>query len=226
MTMKRVFAFAFLATIFAASAAVAQQADPSALRISIVAGLNRATMVNSFSNEGVRSRTGLVAGLGLAKPLTSNLAFAPEIVWSAKGERWNSESVVTTTTAVDYLEIPLLLRLGLPTSGAARPYFLFGPSVAFKLRCNIDGIALRLSPLDSEYFGIITSVPCGSSETWDVKSFDAGGVVGAGMSYTHGTNAIGLSIRYNAGLTNMMTNSVKNRALQVLASFEFPLSGW
>ena len=49
-----------------------------------------------------------------------------------------TEQGVDGTFALDYIEIPVLLRLGIPTSGSLSPRFFLGPAVSIEAGCSLE----------------------------------------------------------------------------------------
>lgn len=139
------------------------------------------------------TRAGIGAGFTAGIPLSPHVSLQPEVLYVRKGakttfELTNSQGTVlssmSVTYAIDYLEIPLLLRVGVPTSGSVEPYFIGGPSVGFKVSEELR-------------FG-------DASETWDrVSTSDFGLAIGAGLEMGRGRTRWLLEARYTVGLTDI-----------------------
>lgn len=88
---------------------------------------------------GSGSRSGFAFALFARFPLGRVLSLQPEIGWTSKGDEGYSQIEPTppqvsnthVEARIDYVGIPVLLRLEVPT-GSFRPYLLAGPEVAFR----------------------------------------------------------------------------------------------
>jgi hypothetical protein len=165
------------------------------------------------------SRSGFVGGAYGAFDLSPNLAFQPELLFVRKGARLFSTDItiegitfgrIGSTLDVDYLEIPLLLRVSAPSSGPIDLRLLAGPVVALKVneQVSFDGL-----------FGV--SLP-----TDEVKSSDFGMAVGGALAVRNGgVNVVGEG-RYTFGLSNISDipfgGDVKNGAFYATLGLEFP----
>ena len=94
----------------------------------------------------VSSVTRGVGGIAGVFGLTSWLYFQPELLWVGKGtegtipiRRFFGEDAVTGHVALNYLEIPLLLRFVPVLDDRWCPYLYGGPGVAANLSAEADG---------------------------------------------------------------------------------------
>lgn len=120
------------------------------------------------------------------------------------------------TLELDYVEIPVLLRLAIPAGMLLRPYVYGGPAVAFEVGCQA-----RIT-----FDGLSISGDC--DDDFDRRTVDVGMMFGGGVGLPVGVGRILLEARYNVGLVNLPDDpedgpDVKNRALNVLAGFSIPL---
>ncbi|MBV9494092.1 MAG: PorT family protein [Acidobacteria bacterium] len=213
--MHKVLAAAFAAA-FVSRAAIAQAPAPS--RFEIMAGVNLAQLTTSADNTGdVSNRAGLVAGVGLIKPLAPSWSFQPELTYSMKGSK-ASDAGTTGTLKLSYIEMPLLLRydIGSATSGAY-PFIHAGPALALKLSCNFEGT-------DGTF---TVSGSCGDAQFGggDAKTFDLGFMFGGGLAFRHLDHVFSIGVRYNLGLLQVGEDAgsdAKNRVLSIVGTFEWP----
>jgi hypothetical protein len=114
------------------------------------------------------------------------------------------------TYALDYLEIPVLARIALPTRGSIRPSVLLGPTLGIKLRSR-----LGLSPAGGQP-GVDLDFITGT---------DLGLVVGAGADLGRGPGGFLLDARYTLGLTNVWGSpsvvEARNGTLALMAGYGF-----
>ena len=163
----------------------------------------------SLSGEGASvsfdSRTGFVGGAFAQFGLGSPWFIQPELLYSSKGFKVDSE-----TLSLSYFEIPVLFGAAFPLSNSdLKPMVFAGPSVAFKLSCDAEGF------------------DCGDS----IKSFDFALVFGAGIQYSLESISLFLDGRYGLGLADVGDDAdlsyfdvaAKNRTWQFMAGVGFPI---
>lgn len=144
----------------------------------------------TFSDE---NRTGLVGGAFLAfQPGIFGLQF--EALYHEKGFR---EENGPRDLDVAYVEIPALLKLGLPLA-VIRPAVFGGVAVAFETRCEFRG-------LDCEEAGL------------DTKGTDLSGVFGADLMIDLGGPSLWADGRYSVGFSDIheagdVFEDIKNRS--------------
>jgi Outer membrane protein beta-barrel domain len=195
-----------IVTIFLSAAIYSQPK----LSIGIHAGLNFAS-ASVTPSQTMGGRTGIIIG-GLADiELSKQFSVVPGIQYISKGAS-TSESGYTSTTSLNYFEIPVLAQYKFSLS-EFKPYFFAGPNFAINLSAN------------SEQSG------GGGSASEDVSSslgsFDMGLMFGTGTEYkiTPGMDLY-LNLGYSVGLSNISKDnsaSVKNNGLRVIAGIKFAL---
>lgn len=116
------------------------------------------------------------------------------------------------STANNYIEIPVLARYDVKTTGPAHPFFLAGPALAFQVSCNAEGAS----------GGVSASASCDAARI-SKKTCDLGGALGAGVAFPAGkTTHLSVSVRYELGFADTFDNSdSKNRAWSFLAGLTF-----
>jgi len=131
----------------------------------------------------------------------------------AKAEREILGETLKLTTKVNYLEIPVLAKLSIPTKGTVKPSLFVGPSLAIKLS----------SKAKWEY--------AGESEEEDIeelKSTDFGLVFGGGVDFALGQGKLTIDARYTLGLTKVGEPEegeeevdMKNGAISIMVGYSF-----
>jgi len=153
--------------------------------------------VDKFAEGGVA--LGLTANLRL----TPFLALQPEILYFQKGGGYNvgvPVDVPGVTVGVkdvrnlNYLEIPLLLKLSIPLRGIFRPTFLIGPSVGWNLSGNLDSrIAVNVPGYEFIFW-----------ESRNMKSelndFELSAVIGGGFDLDLRRGTLSVDSRFYFGL--------------------------
>lgn len=209
---------ASVALAVAGAPLVAQVVARPAPRVGIMAGVNIARL-SGDDDEGVDNRTAFVGGVTLTLPFTPTVSFQPELLFAQKGAKV-SESGFSAEVTLNYLEVPLLLRFDVPTTGASVfPHVYAGPALGLKLSCDFEVSG----------GGVNASQSCASladEDGEDVKSFDAGVVLGGGLGFDLGGRRLNIGARYNFGVYNIAPDGggdTKNRAITIYGSLEFPM---
>jgi hypothetical protein len=113
----------------------------------------------------------------------------------------------------EYVEIPLLARIGLVNAGPVRPALVLGPTIGFKVRERLK----------------LTGAVNSSSASDRFASTDMGLTGGAEVRFRTGPGWSLLEARYTLGMTNVVAFlppapgawEAKNRALTVMAGYAF-----
>jgi len=194
------------------------QLEARPLRFGVTAGMNIAKL--SGADGGiVDNRTGFLAGGLVVIPVGRNFAFQPEILFATKGAA-ASDSGFTGSMKLQYVEVPVILRLDVPTSGKIKPFAYAGPAFALKTGCAFEGSG----------GGVSASVDCdqlfgqiGDPGDFSFRSADVGGLVGGGLAFDVGGRLFTVGARYEVGLVSIFQNDdAKNRVLSFLGTFEWP----
>ena len=127
------------------------------------------------------------------------IALQPEVVYSMKGWKVGDESL-----KLGYIDIPVLVKVMLPTEGALDPSIFIGPSIGFLLSAKAEDVDVKD----------------------DFKSTDFGLVVGGGIDYQlSDTGALLFDVRYSMGLTEVIdadeSVAVKNHGFQFQVGYGF-----
>lgn len=196
-------------------AAVALVAAPATARaqstFGLVGGVNFATFSGDDAGDPDH-RTGLVAGVFGAFPLGNVLTFRPELVYTQKGATYE-EVGVETAFKLDYVEVPVLLRVGVPGVGMGL-HALAGPTLSFEVGCSTD----------VQGGGIDAGADCEDDE--ERKSFLVGWQLGAGVDLPLAGVLLSLDGRYTFDLESVLDETVgdvSNRVWSVTASVGFPM---
>jgi hypothetical protein len=176
----------------------------------IKGGLNLASQKISGQDAGgddLQSFPALVAGAFMTYRIASWLEVQPEALYSIKGARFE-ESGFSSTTLVDYLEVPILARVSRRGGGRVGFYAAGGPYAAFQLRGRIR---MKFS---------------GSTEELDVtdriERTDFGLSIGGGVEF----GRVVFDGRYVHGLKDIDKEhsdriKVTNRTIAITAGYRF-----
>ncbi|MCX6640975.1 MAG: porin family protein [bacterium] len=187
-------------------------------------GLNISTMVSDAQgfDTNKKSRNGFVLG-GVAEFHFSDfISLQPEMRYAMKGLRQEVSDQGFYYKAkynYDYLEIPVYLKVTIPTGIAFGPHAFAGPVVGIKLSSNYD-VSTNI-PANQLPQGTLT----GDGTIADQNSIDFGLGFGAGGHFDFGAHGISLSFVYNLGLTNVDgsegAESMQNRCLSIIAGYVY-----
>ena len=149
---------------------------------------------------------GIFFSLGLGP-----LAIQPEVLYVRMGGKIEilEDSL---EERLDYIQVPVLLKLSVIPAGPIRPFIYAGGYGAYLLKANdvtlIDGVTDE------------------SDVTENYQRYDYGVVGGAGLAFKLPGISISIEGRYNYGLKNILTaagpgESVKNRSMMALVGIGF-----
>lgn len=136
--------------------------------------------------EIMKTKVGFMGGIFLAFNFGSVVTIQTEVLYTMKGATFQYVELEDTYTEKlygDYVEIPLLLKLRIPTPGI-QPFVFAGPTVGFKLRekLTVNGEDI---PLEEKL----------------LKSNDYGAIFGAGLNI--GRHFM-LDVRYSMGMQKVI----------------------
>ncbi len=196
-------------------------ANAQSSKIGVTGGVNISNL-NGIS--GASTKDGLIIGAFVEYDLVAGLSLEPEVLFSMKGAKWQSQTgaqgpfappVVNTT--LNYVEIPILLKfkvLTFPVLPADIDVFA-GPDFAFNVASKNEFTEL----------GITTT----SDESKNTYPFDFNIAVGAGPTVDLGPISIGAEVRYTFGTSPVFKNQTvgsvlsnsKNGVWSIMASVGF-----
>lgn len=182
---------------------------PATLAAQAEFGIKGGASFGDISNKGLLpgdldNRTGFAAGVSLGMRARA-IGLGVEALYAQRGVT-ASDAVAGDDLELDYIDIPVYLKLQVPTPGVS-PFAYVGPQISFEMRCrNVD-------------------VDCvdGSRETTDYA-----GIVGAGLKLGNETG-LGFTVeaRYIYGLRDLNPSTItdddsfKTRSFLILGGILF-----
>lgn len=167
------------------------------------------------------NRAGFLGGLYMGIDLSPNIGLQPELLYVRKGASlfnteltWNGHvyASVGTNLDVDYVEVPVLLKLHTADAGPVNLRLLAGPVVSFKAREALSTTGLLGFHLPTN----------------QVKTSDIGLAGGIGAAVKNGNMKLVAEGRYTLGLANVSSlpygGDVKNGAIYATVGLEFPFT--
>ena len=184
--------------------------------VGVKLGVNFAdTKIGGFADNFLPEQqvyTGFTAGLIGEIPLKNGFAFRPEINYIQKGfiTDINAYDVdifgvksslgAKAKTRYNYVDVPLLFKYSLGND-LAKAYVLAGPTIGYAANGHVRPVAnliLQVNlpkinlPLDSDVY----------------QRFEVAATIGAGGEVKAGRGKIFADVRYNAGITDMLQNTI------------------
>jgi hypothetical protein len=188
------------------------------LQAGVKGGVNIANTRVEDSSSQTDSRLGMALGGFVAIPVSPLFSIQPEALFSMKGNEW-SDAGTTTTSSLDYIEIPVLAKLTLAPEAVAQPSLFVGPSLGINIGAKQKETVENPASETETDLGEVT------------KSTEFGLVMGGGVEMpvgAAGTQSLGLDVRYNLGLSSILDDptggsapSVKNGVFSVMGTFRF-----
>ena len=191
----------------------------------LTAGLKAGVSIANLHGDDVKlaeelgiefsSKIGLCAGGFITYALNDMFAVQPELLFTMKGSKAEGEvegEPAKLTMKLNYLEIPVLAKLSIPTPGDVRPSLFVGPSLAIKL----TGKAKVESAVESE-----------EADIEGLKSTDFGLVFGGGIDFALGQGKLTVDARYTLGLTTTREPEegdeidIKNGVISLMVGYSF-----
>lgn len=212
--MRTIRFFSFLIPLAIGLGAATIPAGAAAPAFGIKGGLSVATLHGSLPTDALvrnGAKLGFAAGAWLAIPVGPRLSVQPEFNYVQKGTSLGSVDVtdgggtvigtVDVFESVDYLEVPVLLRVSFPGGGVISPYLVGGPVMGFRMKQQLKVSGFIDIGTDIDLF----------------KSTDFGAALGAGLELGRGRFRGTFETRYTLGLTSaaedFYSSDAKNGAL-------------
>lgn len=183
------------------------------LQIGPKAGLNFANVVGDdahFFGRNVEMRTAFSGGIYFMYQFSNLFAIQPEANYTMKGATLDV-SDADITFSLNYIEVPLLLKLIIPVEGSdINPSIFAGPSISFNTTAKVTVEANGESM---------------EEDLEDVESTDLSLVFGGGIGFMIDKNEIGFDVRYILGLSSLddspNPDDVKNTVIAINIYYGF-----
>jgi hypothetical protein len=166
----------------------------------IKAGLNSSKFTGDDVSD-LKSKSGFIGGVFVRVGVLGIVAVQPELLYTQKGAKIDSASTKITYN-VNYLEIPLLVRVDIPFV-IVRPFLYGGPTLGFKLSAKTK----------TEQNG-----QTNEADINEAKSSDTGIALGVGADLNVlGFGSIVVDLRYTKGLSSFVDpGNVKNEVFSAM----------
>lgn len=214
LSMMRTFA---LASALIAPTLYAQSANRTQVGVAIGGTASQVTDINVTSGDlfngtsTVANRYGVQVGVYLNRQLSGSFSLQPELYYVQKGSKLEfggtGQAPGTFTLGLDYLEVPLLLRMDLGEAGTWHPFVTAGPSLAMRIGCKTsiksDALSLSIDCDDIDDNGVRDD---------PFEKFDIGASVGAGLEGILSGRSALVQLRYGRGFTTIVKDVENDQA--------------
>lgn len=128
--MKNLLSVLFIAAIFLT---VVTNSNAQDRHFGIKGGAAAYQLTSEFGGASSTSdpKTGFAAGIFGDFPINRILSIQPEVVFVQKGGEESSESIGTSSVTLNYVDVPLLLKINAPLDGNFKPYIFGGPYAGY-----------------------------------------------------------------------------------------------
>ncbi|MGQ0650442.1 MAG: porin family protein [Gemmatimonadaceae bacterium] len=144
-----------------------------------------ATFATLRGIDGLDSRTGLIGGLSLVLPSSGPLTLQPEFLLVSKGAKGTNNG--PDGLKLNYVEVPLFLRLSLSPGASMSPHVYAGPYLGYRISCSVQG----------------PSADCDDVPGVSTRTVDVGGTVGGGLNLGFGPLILTGGLRYSFGVSKV-----------------------
>jgi hypothetical protein len=175
-------------------------------------GLSLASLTGDDVDDDLDGRTGFNAGAFVELPLADIIWLVPGLYYVQKGA--TSDGLVEEIS-IDYLELPLLLRVGVSDRDPVGINLFLGPTFALQLKCDFQ-VANITDECEDE-----------AASDFDItKNFDVGLAVGGGLSFAVSpTISLLANAFWDLGLMSiddsLAEQDIKNEAILLNVGFVF-----
>jgi Outer membrane protein beta-barrel domain len=166
--------------------------------------------VDSLNNY-IDNRSGILGGIVLEKRFNRGFALQTGADWTQRGSNFDYsfdvfglQNSIVTTTRVEYLEVPILLKMGVK-AGPLRIDALAGPHLAYAMRGNSKTVTTIANTTVAEQ--VVDLVNDADS---NFERFDIIGQLGAVVSLQLGGTSLFVDGRYMQGFNDLFKNTSTN----------------
>lgn len=176
-----------------------QPAEAQSIQPGLMAGASLSTFTGDFV-EDAKKYASFIAG-AFVRLEFMGFAVEPGAYYTRKGAKTEEEGEVAGTNSLSYLQIPLVIKLGIPFGRSARIYFGGGPAIGLNLGCSFTAAA----------GGGSASTDCEEGGGGlEAASTEMSGIAVAGIEF----GKLSLGVRGDFGLTNVYEAVAGNSSVE------------
>ena len=196
-------------------------ATPLSAQLTLKGGVN---LVDVFGDDVESSdrRARLAAGASFDVLSLGPVTLSPEIFYAQKGAesfRSGLQQGSPARVSLEYVEVPVLLKVALPFGERFSPYLAGGPVFGWQLDCSVEVDQGGADEACDELLGGEAQL----EET--LRSYEQGLAFGAGVAFDlpGGVGGVTLDARYSLGLSRLSEDDdgpdIQNRAFALLLGY-------
>jgi outer membrane protein with beta-barrel domain len=215
-----------MAVAVALVTALAGHGQEAAAQFGFRGGVNLSKFVGGDATTDAKTRLNLGASIPLLH--IGPISVVPEVYYAQRGGDRQLNTTVggvvnpVASFSMNYIEVPLLLRLGFHLVGPFSAYVGGGPSYAWQLKCDVSFAALAAQSGGEEQDCKETQF---SSARTALKSADRGAVGNAGINLSVGpVGALNLDFRVVRGLARIVEDEdgpdVKSQSVSLMLGYQ------
>ena len=171
----------------------------------------------------VTSKFGFSIGLFYEKTLSPTLSVQPELLFVQRGIKKEDSFTEGSQTYAwkeddkfNYIQIPILIKYNIPTTGKIKPSLFVGPSVAINLSGKSSGEYTDNGWLNpDENISWEGDVP-------NVKALDFSAIVGGGISFVLGGTTLFVDVRYDMSFGTAFDDMTEQEIMDAEDAGEIP----
>lgn len=223
-TTRRRAHLAALTTLFFSASST-----PAVAQFGLRGGMNLSKFVGSSAGNS-ESATGLNVGASISLIHLGPVSIVPEVYYSQKGARQfdpgalaagSAAAPTTLDFGLDYIEVPVLVKVSFPLARVLHGYVAGGPAYAWNIDCSISvtgsGATTNTSNCNQTFGSVKTAM----------QKADRGIVAGAGLDFNaFGLGGLNLDARVVRGLTRLTTSTagttgadLKNQSVSLMLGY-------
>jgi hypothetical protein len=214
-----------LAALFAAAPRISLAASIAGWEVQT--GALRSSFAGDLHDAFGESRSTFTAGAGLRVRLSGAFSLQPEIRWIHKGGGTGPISIRTGLDTfefpsieyvVNYVDLPLLVRIEPQAGGIAHPYLLIGSGVGLKVGGEVRGGDISFTTPLLRYALIFEGLRYSGRDAIDgFRDIDLDATLGLGVGLGRDAGRVTIEARWTEGLLDVTPTSAmppgRNRAI-------------
>ena len=213
-----------IAVTLALGAALSASVQPAHAQFGFRGGFNLSKFVGGDATEDAKTRLNLGASIPLLH--IGPVSIVPEVYYAQRGGDRQLNTTVNgvqnplASFSMNYIEVPLLLRVGIPLAGPLSLYVGGGPSYAWQLKCDVSFVGItggeEQDCKETQF----------SSARTALNSADKGVVGNAGVNLSVGPlGVINLDLRVVRGLDRIVEDATgpdtKSQSMSLMLGYSF-----
>lgn len=113
-------------------------AKAQSLSFGVMAGGSLSTFTGELATD-VRNYAGFIVG-GFVHASFAGLAVEPGLFYTRKGAKSDEADGSKVTNQLNYIQIPVILKVGVPLGSGARLYLGAGPAIGVNVGCSLKAV--------------------------------------------------------------------------------------